>query len=280
MRPLVSVITATYNWSAVLRYAMASVLRQTHVEFEHLIIGDGCTDDSGDVVDSFGDPRLRWHNLAENSGNQSHPNNVGLDMAQGKYVAYLGHDDLWYPDHLQLLVDALEAAGSDVAYTVAEMIGPAGSNVRLLTGLSASGAYERGQLVPPSSVMHRRDMIPETGNWMDYRMISLPPDTEFLVRAFDRGRSFTPVPELTVFKFNSAWRPGSYALKPSHEQAAYAERMAREPDFRYRELLEVARVHVLGLPMRFPEVPPKPEPVPPGWDVRQSRRIRGLDTSS
>jgi glycosyltransferase involved in cell wall biosynthesis len=95
--PLISVITATYNWSSVLRYAIQSVLWQTLQGFEMLIIGDGCTDDSAEVVASFQDPRLRWHNLPENSGHQSMPNNTRLAMARGKYVAYLGHDDLWYP---------------------------------------------------------------------------------------------------------------------------------------------------------------------------------------
>jgi glycosyltransferase involved in cell wall biosynthesis len=112
--PLISVITATYNWSSVLRYAIQSVLWQTLQDFEMLIIGDGCTDDSAEVVASFHDPRLRWHNLPENSGHQSVPNNTGLAMARGKYVAYLGHDDLWYPTHLASLVNELEKANADI----------------------------------------------------------------------------------------------------------------------------------------------------------------------
>ena len=51
--PLVTVITATYNWSSVLRYAIQSVLWQTFADLEMLVIGDGCTDDSGEVVSSF-----------------------------------------------------------------------------------------------------------------------------------------------------------------------------------------------------------------------------------
>jgi Glycosyl transferase family 2 len=105
--PLITVITATYNWSSVLRYAIRSVLWQTLQDFEMLVIGDGCTDDSAEVVASFHDRRLRWHNLPENSGHQSVPNNTGLAMARGKYVAYLGHDDLWHPTHLANLVNEL-----------------------------------------------------------------------------------------------------------------------------------------------------------------------------
>src|SRR5262249_43894876 len=122
--PRVSIITATYNWSSVLRYAIESVRWQTFTDFELLVVGDGCTDDSEAVVTSFDDPRISWTNLPENSGSQATPNNAGLTMARGAYVAYLGHDDLWLPNHLAALVDAIERAEADVAYTLAAMIGP------------------------------------------------------------------------------------------------------------------------------------------------------------
>src|SRR5689334_5131336 len=111
--PRVSVIIATFNQSRALRCAIRSVLWQTLQDFELLVVGDACTDDSEQVVTSFDDPRVRWHNLAENSGNQPAPNNKGLELARGDYIAYLGHDDLWYPTHLETLVSRLETAGAD-----------------------------------------------------------------------------------------------------------------------------------------------------------------------
>ena len=81
--PLVTVIIPTYNWSAVLPYAINSVLRQTMADFELLVIGDGCTDDSETVVGSIRDPRLRWINLPSNTGHQAGPNNRGLAEARG-----------------------------------------------------------------------------------------------------------------------------------------------------------------------------------------------------
>src|SRR3954453_5561675 len=101
--PRVTIITATYNYSSVLRYAIKSALEQTFQDFEHWIIGDGCTDDSDEVVRSFNDPRLHWHNLPENVGSQFAPNNKGLELARGEYIAYLGHDDIWHPSHLAKL---------------------------------------------------------------------------------------------------------------------------------------------------------------------------------
>src|SRR5438552_3536771 len=58
--PRVSVVIATYNWSSVLPFSIGSVLRQTFSDFEVLVIGDGCTDDSERVVAAIDDPRIRW----------------------------------------------------------------------------------------------------------------------------------------------------------------------------------------------------------------------------
>src|SRR5258708_16148280 len=116
--PLVSVIIPTYNRGNVLSYAIRSVLWQTLQDFELLVIGDGCTDDSEQVVTSFGTSRIHWHNLPENTGEYSTANNLGLKMARGRFVAYLGHDDLWHPDHLKLLSDALIRTHADLVYSM------------------------------------------------------------------------------------------------------------------------------------------------------------------
>ncbi|HXY92105.1 MAG TPA: glycosyltransferase, partial [Acidimicrobiia bacterium] len=69
--PRVTVVIATYNWAPVLPYAIGSVLDQTFQDFELLVIGDACTDESEAVVTSIPDPRVRWLNLARNTGHQS-----------------------------------------------------------------------------------------------------------------------------------------------------------------------------------------------------------------
>jgi glycosyltransferase involved in cell wall biosynthesis len=278
--PRVSVIIATYNRSNVLGYAIQSVLWQTFQDFELLVIGDGCTDDSADVVASFSDPRVRWHNLPENSGNQATPNNVGLTMARGEYIAYLGHDDLWYPTHLALLIARLQETGADVAYTLCEHIAPAETGLRLITGFSPSGEYERGLVIPPSSFMHKREMMPEMGGWRDYRALTISPDTEILMRAFDHGKKFAAVNELTVFKFNASWRRNAYREKSSREQTEYARRIQSEPDFLYREMLAVARYCTLTNPEIILRTVKRPDAAPRGRRVEESRRFRGLEAKA
>ena len=66
--PHVSIVIATYNRSNVLRFAIESVRAQTVADFELIVIGDACTDDTAAVVNGFGDPRIRFENLPRNIG--------------------------------------------------------------------------------------------------------------------------------------------------------------------------------------------------------------------
>jgi glycosyltransferase involved in cell wall biosynthesis len=274
---LVSVIIATYNWSNVLRMAIHSVLWQTEQNFELLVIGDGCTDDSEEVARSFGDARIHWHNLPVNSGNQSAPNNAGLALARGRYIAFLGHDDIWHPDHLRTMLSALTSARADVASSLVEMIGPAGTNCRFVTGIYPNGNFDPDRGLPPSGLFHKREVAERVGSWKHYRTVARVPEAEFVYQAFLQGFRFVSTGELTVFKFNSAFRRDSYVEKPCHEQAAYLERILKQRFFLLREVLGIAWIHLRRLPMRAPAVAAPPSPNTPGWYVTQFRKIRGLE---
>src|SRR6185369_8999271 len=101
--PAVTVIIPTFNRSRLLRCAMTSVLRQTFRDFELIVSGDACTDDSAEVVASFSGENILWINRPVNCGNQSGPNNDAIALARGDFIAFLGHDDLWLPWHLETL---------------------------------------------------------------------------------------------------------------------------------------------------------------------------------
>src|SRR5437879_999756 len=102
--PTVTIVTATYNRSEVLKHAIRSVLGSTLSDWELLVVGDGCTDDTELCVTSFGDPRIRFVNLPKNTGGQSAPNNLGMELARGRYIAFLNHDDLILNHHLETCV--------------------------------------------------------------------------------------------------------------------------------------------------------------------------------
>lgn len=275
--PSVSVVIATYDYSSVLRCAIASALRQSYLPLEVLVIGDGCTDDSEQACASFGDPRVRWHNLAQNSGSQSAPNNAGIARARGELIAYHGHDDVWMPNHLALLIAAMQHSGAELANAATLVLGPPGTNIRDLHGLAPHPDAPGWRA--PSSVVHRRAIAGEVGGWRDYRTLPIAPDEEFMGRAA-AGRRTLRVPALTVLKLNSTLRPNCYVDKPSHEQEALLRRTRRAGPAVARELAITAwvrRYREPRLPDGFPALEPEPEQPPLGWKVRQYRRIRGLE---
>ena len=110
--PRVSIITSTYNRSAVLRRAIASVRAQRgFADWEMCIVGDCTPDDSEAVVAAFGDPRLRFYNLPVKSPPVAHgaiAKNHGIfQMARAPYIAYLDDDDESHPDFLRIMMGAV-----------------------------------------------------------------------------------------------------------------------------------------------------------------------------
>jgi GT2 family glycosyltransferase len=229
MAVAVTVIIATYNWSAALRVSIASVLAQSHRDFELLVVGDCCTDDSAEVVQSIGDSRVRWHNLGLRHKSQSGPNNYGIGIASGSLIAYLGHDDVWHPDHLRSLVSKIGEADAELACGVSLMYGPPGSGVRFLSGIFPEGRYRRRDFVPPSSLMHRKSLIERIGPWGSPETLAAPVDCDFLVRAFEAGARLVSTERLTVFKFNASLRRDSYLRREVSEQRQMLSRLTADP---------------------------------------------------
>ena len=226
VQPQVTVLLPTYNWSAVLRYAIASVLRQTFTDFELLVIGDGCTDDSEQVTAEAGDPRVRWINLPANTGHQSGPNNEGLRQARGEFIAYHGHDDLWLPHHLGVMVEALQSTGADLAHSLCLLVPAAGASGWLLIPQRELGTY-----APPLCVVHRRSLTERIGGWRPYRELgTTPPDVELWRRAAASGAKLTFVPRLTGIKFPASVRRDVYRTRPHQEQEAWSARIASDRD--------------------------------------------------
>ncbi|HEX8207998.1 MAG TPA: glycosyltransferase family A protein [Solirubrobacteraceae bacterium] len=270
-----TVIIATYDYSAVLRHAVRSVLAQTYTTFELLVVGDACSDDSGEVVASFADPRVEWINREENAGTQAGPNNTGLERAAGKYVAYLGHDDLWHPWHLEALVGAAERTGAGWVHGLVELIGPPGSRRKLLGNLYP-GLRPPGRWVPPTSVMHRTDAAREL-RWRHYEDAEDPPDVDFFDRLQREVGPPVRVPALTSFKFVATWRPNCYRDRPDAEQAALLRRMERDPRFLRREAASLLFHRLSPFHGKLPPPPEKPAGAGRGWLTVHARRVRGLD---
>lgn len=97
--PFFTVLMPVYNAAPFLREAVDSVLAQTFTDFEFLIVNDGSTDATAEILASYTDPRIRIHHQ-ENKGVIG-ALNAGLALAQGTYIARFDADDVCYPQRLQ-----------------------------------------------------------------------------------------------------------------------------------------------------------------------------------
>lgn len=128
MNPKVSVIIPTYNRGRLVKEAIESVLRQSFNDFEVLVIDDGSTDNTRDVVGAITDKRVCYF-YKENGGVAS-TRNFGAAKARGDLIAFLDSDDLWPADYLSAMASALyNAVNYGVAYCAINQIRPDGRKV-------------------------------------------------------------------------------------------------------------------------------------------------------
>jgi len=102
---VVSVVIPAFNASRFIRRAIDSVLAQTYRDFELIVVDDGSTDDTGDVVRSYG-KEVRYI-YQENAGDGP-ARNTGIEAARGQWIAFLDHDDEWLPRKLELQMALLD----------------------------------------------------------------------------------------------------------------------------------------------------------------------------
>ncbi len=103
--PIISLITPTYNRAGILGRAIASARGQTFADFEHIIVDDGSTDDTKRLVQSIGDPRLRYF-YQPNAGATA-ARNFGIARARGQWIMYLDSDDELLPECMATMLDWL-----------------------------------------------------------------------------------------------------------------------------------------------------------------------------
>ena len=111
--PNVSVIIPCYNSEKTIRETIESVLAQTYRDFEIIVVDDGSTDGSKDVILSFG-TKLTYI-YQENKG-QSAAQNTGIRFAKGDYLAFVDADDLWLPQKLEKQIHLLNVKGVEWCY--------------------------------------------------------------------------------------------------------------------------------------------------------------------
>lgn len=209
--PRFSILLPTHNRAEVLTLALRSILAQTEPDFEVLVVGDGCTDDTAAVVAAFRDNRLRWFDLPKAPHFGYANRNLALQQAQGELIAFLAHDDLWTADHLALLSACFEDHRIDIAYTRPFWITGRDWLVPLTFDLHDPDVRESfltnaRDAIPASCVIHRRSCFDRYGYWN----ADLPEkgDRDLWARIISGGGkgNFAYLPTPTCLHFRAIWR--------------------------------------------------------------------------
>lgn len=110
--PLISIIVPTYNHAEFLKEAIDSVINQTYVHWELIIVNNYSDDNTEEVVKSYVDPRIKFINF-HNHGVIASSRNKAISESKGDWLAFLDSDDIWYPEKLQDCISALSESEAD-----------------------------------------------------------------------------------------------------------------------------------------------------------------------
>jgi glycosyltransferase involved in cell wall biosynthesis len=201
--PAVSVIIATYNRAGVLAEAIASVRAQTFEDWELLVVDDGSSDGTAELIKRLSDEDRRLRYVRQDNRGQSAARNAGLRQARGAFVAFLDDDDLWLPEKLALQVARMRShAQASVSYTGVLQVDPAGRVYEVrpsMPGTTYGELFQRGFMRTPA-VMARRTHLEEAGFFdEDLRYFE---DYDLWLRLARTGKiEFIPYPLVVVRRF-------------------------------------------------------------------------------
>jgi len=200
--PQVSVVLPTRDRAAVVGRAVASVLAQTFSDSELIVVDDGSTDNTIDVIRSFADPRLRVVRLTE-SGGPSRARNEGVRVSRGTLVAFLDSDDEWLPGKLDRQVTLIrDDSRVDVVYGRAQRVDDrTGRRAPMHRALPEGDAFSmlvRGWNPAFSSVIVKRTVFLKVGGFDP----GLPAftDHDLLLRIAQTGSWFAAVADAVMIQ--------------------------------------------------------------------------------
>lgn len=177
-RPLVTVITATWNSAKTLRACLQSVQQQDYPNLEHLVVDGGSTDGTLNILREEAAPNLLWHSEPDTGIYDAW--NKGLTRARGEWIAFLGSDDLYLTGAVTAYMD-LAASHPEAQYLSGQVrwMGPNGP--RIIGQPWSWPAFQRYMTVAHVGSMHHRSLFAQVGTYdTSLRIVA---DYELLLRA-------------------------------------------------------------------------------------------------
>jgi Glycosyl transferase family 2 len=218
--PEVTVIVPTHDHGPMLRHAVGSVLRQTVSDIEVIVIGDGVTDETREMIEELlrQDERVRFLDRPKGRGHGFVHSHEAVEGAAGDRILYLSDDDLWFPEHAAVMCELLEDC--DFAAGLGITVGAAGPRLKHPTDLS---------------LPHYRDLVRSRTALLQ---LSATGHTQESYRRLPRGWLVEEDPDYKAFwaqYFEAPWRTASGG-RPTVLQFPSTQRAGMSLDARAAEL--------------------------------------------
>ena len=220
--PAISLITPSFNVEKYIGQCLNSILNQTFGDYEVMIIDDGSTDRTVEIVESYiarFDGRLRLIRLKKNTGGAAEPRNVGIRMSRGDYITFVDADDMITRTALEKLYKAAVETNADVVHTekyfiTAEEVITPKSTLQIKTSEHQLALHVKGLTVEPSDFgdrirryvqgryfwypwgkLFRRDLIVENG--LEFPNLPTAEDQIFCFEALCLAERYVRTPDIT-----------------------------------------------------------------------------------
>lgn len=170
--PVVSVVMPAYNAEKHIEASIVSVLSQQFTEWELLIINDGSSDNTQEIIDKYVALDIRIKSFYQQNSRQGKARNVGIQQAKGEYVAFLDADDIMFPDRLSYQIQTIEDSAFDMlfnnAYKFKDDYNASNLETFLVknetfTGNQALHSFLEMNPVPMLTVLVRKKALEEVG---------------------------------------------------------------------------------------------------------------------
>jgi glycosyltransferase involved in cell wall biosynthesis len=196
---LVSIVIPCHNAERFLAETLESALGQTYRHIEVIVVDDGSTDNSAEIVRSYHD-RLKTQ-FGPNRG-ASAARNLGTELTRGEFIQYLDADDLLPPDAIERRIAVLRESGADVAYSDWERLVEIEPGLFEIDGVPVARRiedYPNPEIavltyfwLPPCALTYRRPIVDKIGGWKEW--LPVMEDARFLQDAAIVGGRFAHAP--------------------------------------------------------------------------------------
>jgi glycosyltransferase involved in cell wall biosynthesis len=196
--PLVSIVIPTYNHAAYLKDCLSSLVSQSYVHWQAIVVNNFSSDNTENVVKGFGDDRICLINF-RNNGIIAASRNEGIRRSTGEFIAFLDSDDWWYPDKLQSVSGYFDS--SDIIFHDLDIVAVKRENGRS----KAKGRHLKKPVfvdlmlkenaLPNSSVLVRKEIIERVGGLDEDPRIISAEDFDLWLKISRITEQFTYLPQ-------------------------------------------------------------------------------------